>query len=141
MGILALLDEECWFPKATDKSFTEKLTSAHTTHSKYFKTDFRDQADFAILHYAGKVDYSANQWLMKNMDPLNENVVQLLQSSQDSFVCFIWKDGECTFEICFIVSMVTKVANCCFLDFFVQKFDVFFNLSKSNTLKSTKQLL
>lgn len=94
MGVFALLDEECFFPKATDKSFVEKLAVAHTAHSKYFKTDFRGQADFAILHYAGKVDYSANQWLMKNMDPLNENVVQLLQASGDPFVCTIWKDGK-----------------------------------------------
>lgn len=41
-----------------------------------------------------QVDYSANKWLMKNMDPLNENVVSLLQSSQDAFVCHIWKDAE-----------------------------------------------
>lgn len=41
-----------------------------------------------------KVDYLANQWLMKNMDPLNENVVSLLQNSSDSFVVQIWKDGK-----------------------------------------------
>ncbi|XP_041978089.1 myosin heavy chain, non-muscle isoform X2 [Aricia agestis] len=94
MGIMALLDEECWFPKATDKTFVEKLVSAHSVHPKFVKTDFRGIADFAIIHYAGKVDYSAAQWLMKNMDPLNENVVSLLQSSQDPFVCHIWKDAE-----------------------------------------------
>ncbi|CAB3223587.1 unnamed protein product [Arctia plantaginis] len=94
MGIMALLDEECWFPKATDKTFVEKLVSAHSVHPKFMKTDFRGVADFAIIHYAGKVDYSAAQWLMKNMDPLNENVVSLLQSSQDPFVCHIWKDAE-----------------------------------------------
>ncbi|ODN06196.1 Myosin heavy chain, non-muscle [Orchesella cincta] len=49
---------------------------------------------FAVVHYAGKVDYSANQWLMKNMDPLNENVVQLLQAGSDPFVTLIWKDAE-----------------------------------------------
>ena len=41
-----------------------------------------------------QVNYSAAQWLMKNMDPLNENIVQYLQASQDPFVCHIWKDGE-----------------------------------------------
>ncbi|XP_076298796.1 myosin heavy chain 10 isoform X9 [Lasioglossum baleicum] len=94
MGIMALLDEECWFPKATDKTFVEKLVGAHSVHPKFMKTDFRGVADFAIIHYAGKVDYSAAKWLMKNMDPLNENVVSLLQNSQDPFVCHIWKDAE-----------------------------------------------
>lgn len=93
-GIMALLDEECWFPKATDKSFVEKLASAHNVHPKFMKSDFRGIADFAILHYAGKVDYSATKWLMKNMDPLNENVVSLLQASQDPFIIQIWKDAE-----------------------------------------------
>ncbi|XP_037523042.1 myosin heavy chain, non-muscle isoform X1 [Rhipicephalus sanguineus] len=94
MGILALLDEECMFPKATDKTFTEKLVTSHNQHPKFIKSDFRGTADFSILHYAGKVDYLANQWLMKNMDPLNENVVSLLQSAQDPFIVQIWKDAE-----------------------------------------------
>lgn len=94
MGILALLDEECWFPKATDKTFVEKLVASHLSHPKFIKSDFKSTADFSITHYAGKVDYSATQWLMKNMDPLNENVVQLLQSSSDPFVAHIWKDAE-----------------------------------------------
>jgi len=94
MGIMALCDEECWFPKATDKTFTEKLTNSHSVHPKFVKSDFKSDADFSILHYAGQVNYSAAKWLMKNMDPLNENIVQYLQASQDSFVCHIWKDAE-----------------------------------------------
>lgn len=55
MGILALLDEECWFPKATDKTFVEKLMNSHSGHPKFLRTDFRANADFSIIHYAGKV--------------------------------------------------------------------------------------
>merc|ERR550534_867166 len=94
MGIMALCDEECWFPKATDKTFVEKLTNSHSAHPKFVKSDFKSDADFSILHYAGQVNYSATKWLMKNMDPLNENIVQYLQASQDPFVCHIWKDAE-----------------------------------------------
>lgn len=94
MGIMALLDEECLFPKATDKTFVDKLVTSHAVHPKFKKSDFRGIADFSIIHYAGKVDYSADQWLMKNMDPQNENVVSLLQNSQDQFVVHIWKDAE-----------------------------------------------
>lgn len=94
LGILALLDEENLFPKTTDKTFVEKLVAAHAQHPKFIKSDFRGTADFSIIHYAGKVDYSASKWLMKNMDPLNENLVLLLQASQDPFVVQIWKDAE-----------------------------------------------
>jgi len=31
---------------------------------------------------------------MKNMDPLNENVVQQFKTSQDPFIVTIWKDAE-----------------------------------------------
>lgn len=55
MGILALLDEECWFPKATDKSFVEKLHREHSKNTKYIKPDFRSKADFCLHHYAGLV--------------------------------------------------------------------------------------
>jgi hypothetical protein len=41
MGIMALVDEECWFPKATDKSFVEKLVTSHAAHPKFIKSDFK----------------------------------------------------------------------------------------------------
>ncbi|XGW32496.1 hypothetical protein V3C99_017221 [Haemonchus contortus] len=94
MGLLALLDEQCLFPKATDKTLVEKLQKTHSKHPKFIVPDMRAKSDFAVVHYAGRVDYSADQWLMKNMDPLNENVVALMQSSTDPFVCGIWKDAE-----------------------------------------------
>ncbi|XP_077356723.1 myosin-9-like isoform X2 [Festucalex cinctus] len=94
-GILALLDEECWFPKATDKSFVEKVFQEQGSHPKFFKPKkLRDEADFCIIHYAGKVDYKADEWLMKNMDPLNDNVASLLNQSTDKFVSELWKDVD-----------------------------------------------
>ncbi|VDN52209.1 unnamed protein product [Dracunculus medinensis] len=102
MGILALLDEQCLFPKATDKSLVEKLFVNHAKHPKFVIPEMRAKSDFAVIHYAGRVDYSADQWLMKNMDPLNENVVAVFQNSSDPFVVSIWKDAEfaaiCTSE-------------------------------------------
>nr|BAN82211.1 hypothetical protein [Ovophis okinavensis] len=94
-GILALLDEECWFPKATDKSFVEKVMQEQGTHPKFQKPkQLKDKADFSIIHYAGRVDYKADEWLMKNMDPLNDNVATLLHQSSDKFVSDLWKDVD-----------------------------------------------
>uniref|UniRef100_A0A3Q3WB00 Myosin-9 n=1 Tax=Mola mola TaxID=94237 RepID=A0A3Q3WB00_MOLML len=94
-GILALLDEECWFPKATDKSFVEKVVQELGTHPKFQKPKkLKDDADFCVMHYAGKVDYKADEWLMKNMDPLNECVASLLNHSTDKFTADLWRDMD-----------------------------------------------
>ncbi|KAI3360057.1 hypothetical protein L3Q82_013864, partial [Scortum barcoo] len=94
-GILALLDEECWFPKATDVSFVDKLLNTHTGHVKFSKPkQHKDKLMFSILHYAGKVDYNAANWLTKNMDPLNDNVTALLNNSSSNFIQDLWKDTD-----------------------------------------------
>uniref|UniRef100_A0A8C2BMK7 Myosin, heavy chain 11a, smooth muscle n=1 Tax=Cyprinus carpio TaxID=7962 RepID=A0A8C2BMK7_CYPCA len=94
-GILALLDEECWFPKATDVSFVEKLCNTHVNHTKFAKPkQLKDKTEFSVLHYAGRVDYNATAWLTKNMDPLNDNVTALLNNSSNPFVQDLWKDGQ-----------------------------------------------
>uniref|UniRef100_A0A3P9K3S9 Myosin-9 n=1 Tax=Oryzias latipes TaxID=8090 RepID=A0A3P9K3S9_ORYLA len=41
-----------------------------------------------------RVDYKADEWLMKNMDPLNDNVTTLLNQSTDKFVSELWKDVD-----------------------------------------------
>ncbi|GMT17075.1 hypothetical protein PFISCL1PPCAC_8372, partial [Pristionchus fissidentatus] len=94
MGLFSLLDEECLFPKATDRSYVDKLNANHHEHPKYLTPEIRSKSDFAIVHYAGRVDYSAAAWRVKNMDPLNENVVQVLQASSDSLVVELWKNAE-----------------------------------------------
>ncbi|CAJ0933603.1 unnamed protein product, partial [Mesorhabditis belari] len=105
LGILAILDEECAFPQATERTFVDKLTQNHKKHPKFIIPDMRAKSDFAgqdralmfgVVHYAGRVDYSATQWLVKNKDPLNENVVSLMQNASDPFVVNIWKDAEYT---------------------------------------------
>ncbi|XP_074486653.1 myosin-9-like isoform X1 [Sebastes fasciatus] len=94
-GILALLDEECLFPKATDKSFVEKVAQEQGTHPKFQRAKkLKDDADFSIVHYAGKVDYKADAWLMKNMDPLNECVVTLFNQSTDKLTSELWRDTD-----------------------------------------------
>uniref|UniRef100_A0A8C8CZ29 Myosin heavy chain 11 n=1 Tax=Oncorhynchus tshawytscha TaxID=74940 RepID=A0A8C8CZ29_ONCTS len=94
-GILALLDEECWFPKATDVSFVEKLMNTQASHIKFSKPkQLKSKTVFSVHHYAGKVDYNADNWLTKNMDPLNDNVIALLNGSSNTFIQELWKDAD-----------------------------------------------
>jgi myosin heavy subunit len=85
MGILSILEEECIVPKATDKTFVEKLYTNHLgKHPQFGKPKpgkGKAQADFDIHHYAGTVSYSAASWLEKNKDPINTTVYVDLKNS------------------------------------------------------------
>ena len=95
MGIWAILEEESLFPKATDKSFEEKLKAQHLGKSAPFakpqsKTD--KNAHFAILHYAGCVSYNVTGWLEKNKDPVNDTVVDVLKRASNDLLVLLWAD-------------------------------------------------
>jgi myosin protein heavy chain len=91
IGILSLLDEECVMPKATDKTFIDKLNGLWKGKSLKYDTP-RFNAGFILQHYAGSVEYSVNGWLDKNKDPLNDNVTKLLANSTEPFVASIFAD-------------------------------------------------
>lgn len=60
MGVLSILEEESMFPKATDKTFADKLNNNHLGKSACFVKPKPpkpgcQEAHFAIGHYAGTV--------------------------------------------------------------------------------------
>merc|ERR1712212_574455 len=97
MGILSILEEESMFPKATEKSFTEKLNNNHLGKSPCFikpkpPKPGNAEAHFAIVHYAGTVPYNLTGWLEKNKDPLNDTVVDQLKKGTNEVVKIIFAD-------------------------------------------------
>ncbi|PBC27467.1 Myosin heavy chain, muscle [Apis cerana cerana] len=97
MGILSILEEESMFPKATDKTFEEKLNNNHLGKSpNYLKPKppkpGQQPAHFAIGHYAGNVPYNITGWLEKNKDPLNDTVVDQFKKSGNKLLVEIFAD-------------------------------------------------
>ncbi|PKK63701.1 hypothetical protein RhiirC2_757866 [Rhizophagus irregularis] len=91
VGILACLDEECVMPKASDKTFVEKLHSIWKNKSSKYGVP-RFQQGFILNHYAAKVEYTTSGWLNKNKDPLNENVTKLLAHSSQPYIASLFTD-------------------------------------------------
>ncbi|KAL5429756.1 hypothetical protein PMIN04_000137 [Paraphaeosphaeria minitans] len=91
IGIFSCLDEDSVMPKATDKSFTEKLHSLWDRKSTKYKRSLLTQG-FMLTHYAAEVEYSTEGWLEKNKDPLNDNVTRLLAGSSDKHVATLFAD-------------------------------------------------
>ncbi|XP_018322124.1 myosin heavy chain, muscle isoform X19 [Agrilus planipennis] len=97
MGILSILEEESMFPKATDKTFEEKLNNNHLGKSPNFMKPKppkpgQQAAHFAIGHYAGNVPYNITGWLEKNKDPLNDTVVDLYKKGSNKLLQEIFAD-------------------------------------------------
>ncbi|CAI2177136.1 8169_t:CDS:10 [Funneliformis geosporum] len=91
VGILACLDEECVMPKASDKTFVEKLNIIWKDKSPNYSVP-RFQQGFILNHYAAKVEYTTSGWLDKNKDPLNENVTKLLAHSSQPYIASLFSD-------------------------------------------------
>merc|ERR1719297_400418 len=95
MGIWAILEEESLFPKATDKSFEEKLKASLGKLPVFLKPQSKTDknAHFAISHYAGIVSYNVTGWLEKNKDPVNDTVVEVFKSTSPcALLTLLWAD-------------------------------------------------
>ena len=91
IGIFSCLDEDSVMPKATDKSFTEKMHSLWERKTPKYRPSRLTQG-FILTHYAAEVEYSTHGWLEKNKDPLNDNITRLLAKSSEAHVAALFAD-------------------------------------------------
>merc|ERR1712012_576619 len=101
MGLLAILEEESLFPKATDQSFAAKLHENLLGKCPNFQKPSPKpdpNAHFAVIHYAACVSYNLTGWLEKNKDPLNDTVVELMKNGSNALLveCFHDHPGQPT---------------------------------------------
>merc|ERR1719462_733758 len=99
MGILSMLEEECIVPKATDKTYLEKLMGKHLGKNDKFgkpkpAKKGKPEAHFELGHYAGIVGYNVTGWLFKNKDPVNEAVVNMMQEAQNPVVNLVFQEKD-----------------------------------------------
>jgi len=99
MGILSMLEEECIVPKATDKTYLEKLMGKHLGKNDKFgkpkpAKKGLPEAHFSLGHYAGTVGYNVTGWLFKNKDPVNEAVVGMMQEASNGVVNTVFQEKD-----------------------------------------------
>ncbi|XP_030630766.1 unconventional myosin-IXAb [Chanos chanos] len=85
-ALLHLLDEECNFPQATNQTLLDKFKRQHEGNS-YIEFPAVMEPAFIICHYAGKVKYNVKDFREKNTDHMRPDIVALLKSSKNAFIC------------------------------------------------------
>uniref|UniRef100_A0A671RE49 Unconventional myosin-IXa-like n=1 Tax=Sinocyclocheilus anshuiensis TaxID=1608454 RepID=A0A671RE49_9TELE len=97
-ALLHLLDEECNFPQATNQTLLDKFKRQHEGNS-YIEFPAVMESAFIIKHYAGKVKYGVKDFREKNTDHMRPDIVALLKSSKNAFICgLIGIDPVATFR-------------------------------------------
>ncbi|CAF1653884.1 unnamed protein product [Rotaria magnacalcarata] len=106
VGILALIDEESRFPKATDYTLVDKLNANFSNSPLYIrsKSSFSSSSissasssthqsipSFSITHFAGHVQYDARGFLEKNRDYLAPEIIQILRSSHVQLISTLFQ--------------------------------------------------
>ena len=101
MGLLAILEEESLFPKASDQTFAAKLHEnllGKPGMENFAKANPKPDpnAHFAVIHYAATVSYNLTGWLTKNKDPLNDTIVELMKNGSNTLLvqCFYDHPGQ-----------------------------------------------
>ena len=90
-GILPLLAEECFFPNGSDATWLQKMKQVHAKNP-VFSEDRMNRNAFTVHHYPGKVTYDTAGFLEKNKDPLSQDLIVLMQFSDDEFVVSLFKE-------------------------------------------------
>lgn len=93
LGLIAILDEESNFPKASDTTMIEKFHAAFSNKKDYQRPRGNDDY-FTLSHYAGEVRYEGYGFLEKNRDTLAVDVMGALRVSENSLVKLLFGGAE-----------------------------------------------
>ena len=93
MNVLAIVDEESKFPKATDESCLVKL---HENHAKkadmYIKPKSSLEQRFGIHHFAGPVMYNIDNFLEKNRDTFSQDLLGCIAGSSMEYLTTLFAE-------------------------------------------------
>ena len=87
MGLLAILESECFIPKGSDAGFLAKVdeTFGEGKHAHFVRPKVRKKGNdlvFTVRHFAGDVEYRADGWLEKARGVVRGDMHALLRASE-----------------------------------------------------------
>eukprot|EP00049_Salpingoeca_infusionum_P006208 m.103121 g.103121 ORF g.103121 m.103121 type:complete len:1657 (-) comp13230_c0_seq2:410-5380(-) len=100
VGLFDVLNQESFFPNATARSLCEKLDTIWTHATDVYAPNKLNPTHFQVHHFAGTIEYSADEFLSKNRDPLPEDLLTLLSSSSNTLLTALFHPTFSTNATC-----------------------------------------
>ena len=108
VGIFSVLDEQCRLPMRTDQTFAKAVHDSCENNEFYVASQMQQSKGlFAIVHYAGEVEYDSSGFIVKNKDELPKGTFELLTSSSVDLL----SELACILESCDDASATPSVHN------------------------------
>ncbi|GMH55700.1 hypothetical protein TL16_g01972 [Triparma laevis f. inornata] len=86
-GLFFILEEHGMMNRKPDnKALLSTFHQRHEKHTNYGKTRFGGGDEFIVKHFAGDVTYNINNFIEKNNDSLNEQLLAIMSNSELDFV-------------------------------------------------------
>lgn len=85
IGVLPMLEEECFITSGTSDSWHGKVVKQHDAHPNFSSSRLKPGC-FQLQHFAGPVTYTCANFLEKNKDQLSSDIQQCLKQSTCAFV-------------------------------------------------------
>eukprot|EP01134_Creolimax_fragrantissima_P006244 CFRG6244T1 len=95
-SVISLLNEQCSLKRAADpQAYTERVYQEHTKHPCFNGLKAGSvTCKFTVKHYAMDVTYSTQSFIMKNLDDISPEFVELIHSSTIGFVRNLFQQNE-----------------------------------------------
>ncbi|KAH9256415.1 hypothetical protein BASA81_005329 [Batrachochytrium salamandrivorans] len=87
LGILPALDDECKLPEGLDSKFMAKIEQSFASHPNFGTDKHRKLTNtlaFEIVHYAGSVNYTCDEFSAKNKDTFFQDAYDLGATSSNA---------------------------------------------------------
>jgi len=86
-GLIAMLNEECITPNATDNTFVHNLKRTLCDDSSRLLTDkLHERYEFGVKHFAGFVTYDASKFLQSNVDRISKDLLDCACKSSNTLI-------------------------------------------------------
>ncbi|KAM9847121.1 unconventional myosin-XIX isoform 2-T2 [Aulostomus maculatus] len=111
ISVFSLLDEESRLNRVSDaKMLRIRLEKELSENASISWDKFSKVPHFAVAHYAGRVNYQIQGMVEKNKDPVQPELIRLLQKSDDPLLQQIFADKETDNSSSKALSKVTVVS-------------------------------
>jgi myosin heavy subunit len=77
-NIFTNVDEECILPKGSDSALIYKMNKNYNNCGIYSTSKISTHNKFTIEHFAGKIEYNIDNFIKKNMDKVNTDILKYI---------------------------------------------------------------